>query len=115
MTDFTFVGLIAYMLAAFFVVGAVVNFILPAKMRDDYRRWGYPAGFNVVTGALELLAAILIVVPSTRLWGIALAAVVMLAAVATTLRHDGPKASTAPVVALVLTVCVGIAVYRSSI
>ncbi|MFZ0206473.1 MAG: DoxX family protein [Roseiarcus sp.] len=43
----------------------------------------YPAWWNFITAALEMLSAALIVLPETRIWGLALGAMVLIAAIAT--------------------------------
>jgi hypothetical protein len=67
-------------------LGGVVNIAGPAPLRRDYARWGYPAWFGRVTGALLILAAVLITMPPLRLTGLGLAALVTLAALGTLLR-----------------------------
>jgi uncharacterized membrane protein YphA (DoxX/SURF4 family) len=48
------------------MIGAgVVNFLGPQSVRDAFARWGYPAGFHRVTGGLELIAGLLLLVPAT--------------------------------------------------
>lgn len=34
--------LLAWALAAFFVVGGIGNIFVSAEIAEDYRRWGYP-------------------------------------------------------------------------
>lgn len=79
--------ILAWVLAAFFVVGAIGNWIAPANVRAEYARWGYPDWFHYVTAVLELLVAALLLFASTRFWGIGLGAAIMLAAIATLLIH----------------------------
>jgi hypothetical protein len=68
--------------------------------RDEFVASGYPA-WCWVTGCLEILTAALIAVPLVRGAGIVLGAVVILAAVATLLRHR-PYAHLPPAVAFLL-------------
>ena len=46
------VPVLAWLLAAFFVFGAVGNLLAPPDIAESYRRWAYPDWFHVVTGAL---------------------------------------------------------------
>lgn len=92
-----------WILVAFFALGAVINFVAPKFLRENYARWGYPAWFHRVTAAFELVTAFLLVFPATRLPGAILGAVVMLAAATTTLRHREYTHSLAPLTALLLT------------
>ena len=75
------------LLTIFFIFGGVVNLVGPKPVVNDFRRWGYPSWFNLVTGVVELATAILLVVSITRPLGAALGLVTMLAAVATLVRH----------------------------
>ena len=58
--------LLAWPLALALLGAGVVNGAGPARIRDDFLRWGYPPWWNLVTGALEGLAAALIAWPATR-------------------------------------------------
>lgn len=69
----------------FVMIGAgTVNFIGPRSVRESFLRWGYPAGFHRMTGALEVVAGLLLLVPATR-WAGAIGSIVILAAAAMTL------------------------------
>lgn len=48
--------------------------------------YGYPLWFRWVTGVLELVAAVLILIPSVRFWGGLLTACIMIGAAITNLR-----------------------------
>jgi uncharacterized membrane protein YphA (DoxX/SURF4 family) len=67
------------------MIGAgAVNFVGPRSVRDSFARWGYPAGFHRATGALEVIAGLLLLVPATW-WAGAIGSVVILLAAAMTL------------------------------
>jgi uncharacterized membrane protein YphA (DoxX/SURF4 family) len=67
------------------MIGAgTVNFVGPRSVRDSFARWGYPAGFHRLTGGLEVMAGLLLLVPATW-WVGAIGSVVILAAAAMTL------------------------------
>jgi uncharacterized membrane protein YphA (DoxX/SURF4 family) len=80
-------NVLAWLLAVAFAGAGVVNAIGGANAQAQFVRWGYPAWWNFVTAALEILGAALILFPQTRLWGVALVAVVMIAAMATVTRR----------------------------
>ena len=61
-----------------------VNFVGPKSVRDSFVRWGYPAGFHRVTGGLEVVAGLLLLVPATS-WLGAIGSVVILGAAGITL------------------------------
>ncbi|MDE1985126.1 MAG: DoxX family protein [Alphaproteobacteria bacterium] len=87
MQDLTFPVVVATLLAAIFAVSGLVQLIGPGFVREAYRRWEFPPGFYRVTAVLDLLAAVFLAVPETRLWGIGLAGMITFAAVATLLGH----------------------------
>ncbi|TCQ99092.1 DoxX family protein [Neorhizobium sp. JUb45] len=84
---FAIYDLLSWLLAAFFLVGALGNWAAPGHVREDYVRWGYPDWFHRLTGVLELIVAILLIAALSRAWGMALGAAIMVAAIATLLRH----------------------------
>ncbi|AEM40620.1 hypothetical protein KVU_0781 [Ketogulonicigenium vulgare WSH-001] len=93
---------LGWALAAFFVLGGVVNWIGTPSARADYARWGYPRWFHYVTALCELTAAALLVSPFTQIWGAALAALVMAAACTTVIKHKELGHLPAPAIVLVL-------------
>lgn len=85
---FAVYDLMAWALAAFFTVGAIGNWLAPGHVRADYIRWGCPDWSHRVTGVLELVVAILLIAAMSRIWGMALGAAIMVATIATLLRHQ---------------------------
>jgi hypothetical protein len=73
----------AWLLAFAFAGAGLFNAIGGAAVQAQFLRWGYPAWWNFITAALEMLSAALIVPPETRIWGLALGAMVLIAAIAT--------------------------------
>jgi len=70
------------------MIGAgAVNFVAPGSVRDSFARWGYPAGFHRVTGGLEVIAGLLLLIPATSRAGAIGSAAILLAAVITLIRH----------------------------
>jgi DoxX-like family len=72
--------------AAFFGAG-VFNAVGTAATREGFVRWGYPGWWHWVTGGLEILSAILIALPTGHAAGLALGAIIIVAASLTVLRH----------------------------
>src|ERR1700738_5535997 len=64
-------------LAVIFVVAGIINIIGRGTVKTDFARWGFPDGFNIVCGGLELVGAALLLPPSTRFWGLALLGMIM--------------------------------------
>ena len=100
-------------LAAFFVLGGALNLFASPDIRADYARWGYPNWFPYVTGLLEWTAAILLVIPRTRLLGSLLGGAVMAAAAATVLLHGEGTHAIPPLIVLALAVLNGWLTWRS--
>jgi hypothetical protein len=74
------------LVAAFFGAG-LFNAISTPGTQSDFARWGYPRWWSLVTGGLEIMSAVLIALPASRIVGLALGAVIITAAVITVLRH----------------------------
>lgn len=101
MIDLSLPGILALLLALFFLAGAVANLIGPAQIRADYARWGYPKGFRFVTAVLELTTAVLLALPAYRHLGLILGGLIMIAALITLLRHKEKRHALAPAGVLV--------------
>ena len=70
------------------MIGAgAVNLVGPESVRDSFARWGYPAGFHRVTGGLEAIAGLLLLIPVTSRAGAIGSVVILVAAVITLIRH----------------------------
>ena len=63
-----------------------VNFAGPALAHENFARWGYPAGFHLVTGVLEVVVGLLLLIPVTSRAGAVGSAILVLAAVAMQIR-----------------------------
>jgi DoxX-like protein len=87
MLSASFPVLIAWSVAAVFAVAALANLAGPRVLRDAYARWGYSRGFHLTAGVIEATAALFLTAPQTRIWGVAVAAVVLFLAVVTLLNH----------------------------
>lgn len=92
-----------YGLIAVYSIGGIVNIVGPKGVRDSFVAWGYPRWFNYVTGALELLAVAMILYAPTQLYGVALGAVIMVAALASLVLNRAWNHAPGPVLMLVLT------------
>ncbi|MGN6305359.1 MAG: DoxX family protein [Mesorhizobium sp.] len=69
------------------MIGAgTVNFVGPRSVRDSFLRWGYPAGFHRVTGGLEVVTGLLLLMPATWRAGAIGSSLILLAAAMTLIR-----------------------------
>ena len=76
-----------WLLVAGFFGAGLYNAIGTPGTQSDFARWGYPRWWGRFTGGLEMISAVLIVLPVSRIVGLALGAVIIAAAVMTVLRH----------------------------
>jgi uncharacterized membrane protein YphA (DoxX/SURF4 family) len=100
-------SVIAGLLAFAFAGAGLFNAIGGAAVQAEFIRWGYPAWWNFVTAAFEVLGAALIVLPETRIWGLALGAMVMIAAIVTVIwrreyKHLPPGVALAALIGIEL-------------
>ena len=63
-----------------------VTFAGPSSVRENFARWGYPAGFHLVIGVLEVVVGLLLLIPVTSRVGAIGSAMIVLAAVAMQIR-----------------------------
>jgi hypothetical protein len=87
MIDILWIRVLAWALAAFFLVGFFINTFAVKLVGPDYKRWGYPDWFHFVNGVLELAVAALMATAPTRPYGLLLGACIMAAAIATVVYH----------------------------
>ncbi len=93
---------IRILVAAFFVFMAIKNLSGDAQMASDFARWGYPPWFGTLTAALQVLGAVLLLVPATTIAGAVLLAGILVGATVTHVLHDPPAAMASPLVVLTL-------------
>jgi uncharacterized membrane protein YphA (DoxX/SURF4 family) len=72
---------IAWFLAGLFSASALIHLAAPGFVRRAYESWGFPQKFYRVTAVIELMAAAFLANPLTRIWGVALAALIMFVAI----------------------------------
>jgi len=107
MSGLPWIQILNWALTVFFLVGFVVNTFAVKVVGPDYRRWGYPDWFHFVSGGLELAVALLLMRSVTRAFGVALGCGIMLAAIATVVRHREFRRAVPPLVVFVLLSIVG--------
>jgi hypothetical protein len=87
----SFESILAMIVAVLFAVAGVVNLTGRGAVKRDFARWGYPAWFHLLCGALELLLG-----QRTRVVGVTLAGAIMIGALFTLLRNREPFRHLAP-------------------
>jgi uncharacterized membrane protein len=81
-------SVLATTLAVVFCVIGFIHLLGPRFLRDAFEKWNYGTMVRLVTGTLEIMAAVMLAHPELRGWGIALAALIMFGAVITLLSHE---------------------------
>ena len=87
MADLWIYDLITLWLSVIFSVIGLVQLIGPDFVRETYRRWGYGRSVRLVTGVLDIVAAVMLGFPTLRVWGIALAAILSFGSIVVFLNH----------------------------
>jgi len=104
---------LAWLLAAFFLVGAYGNTFVTAEIAADYARWGYPQGFHYLTAICECATAVMLIPRPLRLYGSLLGSAVMLAATGTVVLYGEYPHAVPPLVVLGVCVLAAILTVRS--
>ncbi len=94
------VASVSFLLALFFFSAGGSKLASPDAQMEAFLRWGYPGWFLYVTGLVEVAGAVLLLVPTVRLYGAALLACTMLGATVTHLRAGEMAAVPVPLVLL---------------
>ena len=91
----------ALVLTGLFGVSGVLHMAGPRFVRDAYSAWGFPRNAHRVVGVLEILTALFLSNPVTRIWGVILAGfIIFFATVA--LLNRGKYAYSVPGLILML-------------
>lgn len=88
--------------AAFFLFMAVKNLTGDEAMLADFRRWGYADGFRQVVAVMQLIGAVLLVIPPVAFLGGVVLVGVLCGAVVTHAVHDPPAALASPLAFVLL-------------
>jgi uncharacterized membrane protein YphA (DoxX/SURF4 family) len=94
--------------AAGFIAIGLAKFGSPTWARN-FARWGYPDGFYMVIGALELIGGALLLIPRLTSYAAALLGTIMVAAAATLLLHNETAHLSAPLAWLGMLIVLGAA------
>src|SRR5499427_5130136 len=78
---------VIWLLVAGFFGAGLFNAIGTTRTQSEFVRWGYPRWWGRLTGGLEMMSAVLIALPVSRIVGLGLGAAIIAAAVLTVLRH----------------------------
>ena len=84
------------------LLGGSAKFTAAAWWSARFTEWGYPDGFSYVIGGIEMLAAVLLLVPAWAAYAASVLIVVMVSALITVLVHPGDPTADGPIVHLVL-------------
>ena len=106
----SFESILAMILAVLFAAAGVVNLARRGAAKRDFARWGYPAWFQLLCGALELFSAGLLLGQQTRVLGLTLAGAIMIGALFTLVRNREPFRHLAPALIFSALIVVTVAV-----
>lgn len=90
------------LIALNFIGASIPKLTSQAGIVNNFERWGYPDGFYIIIGIVELLAALLLVIPKTAGYAAITLMGVMLGALVTHLMHGEFTNAIVPVVLSVL-------------
>jgi hypothetical protein len=105
--------IVALSLGALFGVIGVVQLAGPRFLRDADRSWDYSQRLRIVTGLLDIAAALMLADPGLRGWGIALGAVLTFGSVITLLNHRHYACAAAAVLIMAALIPAALAVPRA--
>jgi uncharacterized membrane protein YphA (DoxX/SURF4 family) len=108
------VRFLSFVLFAFFLMAGVPKLLGVQSHVQHFATWGYPDWFRLVVGAIEVCAAVLLIVPGMAHIGAAAIAVIMAGATYTHVIRVPEEAGRAPLTLtlLVLAAFVGYARHR---
>jgi hypothetical protein len=75
------------MVSAIFALTGFINLSGSTHMRAVYRLWRYPHRFYRIVGVAELMVALFLIVPETRVWGIAAGGMITFIVIVALLNH----------------------------
>jgi DoxX-like family len=75
------------LLSAIFALAGLINLSGSTHLRAVYRLWHYPDNFYRIVGLAQLTAALFLIVPETRIWGIATSGMIAFIVTVTLLHH----------------------------
>jgi DoxX-like family len=74
-------------LSAIFALAGLVNLSGSTRLRVVHRLWHYPHNFYRIVGLAQLMAALFLIVPETRIWGIVAGGTIIFVVTVTLLHH----------------------------
>ena len=82
------IDLAVYGVTGVFLLAGLVNLSGSSLVRAAYRAWDYPPNFYRVVGVIELVVALFLALPQTRIWGVILGGAIAFFSVVTLLKHS---------------------------
>jgi hypothetical protein len=73
--------------SAIFALAGLINLGGSTHMRAVYRLWHYSHHFYRIVGVAQLTVALFLIVPETRVWGIAAGGMITFVVIVTLLHH----------------------------
>jgi uncharacterized membrane protein YphA (DoxX/SURF4 family) len=85
------IWLVTILLIFLFATQGLAKFSSTHRWAHDFANWGYPAWFRILAGALELAAALLLLIPRAAAYGAGVIVVIMLGGMLTRVTHGDPS------------------------
>ena len=98
---------VAVLVALAFLGSGITKLTSQPMMVANFAAWGFPSWFLYVTGAIEVVSAILLLIPRAALIGTGLLICTMIGALLTHLTHGQAAMIGAPLVLLLLLLLFG--------
>ena len=74
-------------LTALFGISGLLHIAGPNFLKSAYRRWGFPLNAHRVIGVLEILTALFLSNPVTRIWGVIIAGFIIFFGTVAMINH----------------------------
>ena len=87
MTILTIAPVAVDVVSGIFGIAGIVNLCGGTYVQAAHRLWRYPPNFYRVIGVMELMTALFLMLPQTRIWGIAASGIVIFGSIVTLLNH----------------------------
>ncbi len=100
------IWLVAIVLVLLFATQGFAKFSSTHRWAHDFANWGYPVWFRILIGALELAAAVVLLIPRTAGYGAGVIVVIMLGGMFTRVTHGDPTGIVHEIVPLTLALIV---------
>ncbi|MEW6129502.1 MAG: DoxX family protein [Acidobacteriota bacterium] len=101
-TKNTLLWVLQILLAIFYIAQAVLKLMGSEEVVANFKRWGFPSGFHLVIGGVELLGGLLLLFPKTAAYAAIGLILVMIGAAFTHILNGEGAMVIMPIIPLLL-------------